>query len=1021
MNFMCHEKLTVDLGPCINFVVGENGSGKSAVLTAITLCLGGKASATNRGGSLKEMIKHGRDHASLVVRLKNQGHDAYQPDVYGDSIIVERHFSRSGAAGFKIKSASGRIISTKKSDVEEIVEFWCLQVDNPLNILSQDNARQFLNASSPAAKYKFFVQGVQLEQLDQDYRVLSMIYETNQAKFLQHQEKAQVQKKELDEATTLARTVEKNHELRARRRLYANQLAWGQVSAQEAEMLKCENNIMAAEASIAAAERFVEEKARALEEIEERRHRAVEARDIVAGELGDFEGRAETAEENYKRAKLALEELRIEERGLHLKLKQDREEVEKAKAKLQAEEQRQAELAGDVPQQKQEELEQARQREVEIKEELNESRAALPPLERTKAELRKELDKLGGLINGKRREIMSAESRLKELEQNGSSAMSGYETTMPALLKAIENDQGFRQKPVGPIGSHIRLKKAVWSPVLERTFGNGLNGFVVTSKRDQLRLSAMMDRLNVKQSTIFIGNRTPLNTSGREPDSQFDTILRVLDIDDDLIRNQLIINYHVEQTILVEKQAEAERIMIDGGAAPRNVSAALSLHPQKRSHGVRLTFRNGSITTSTVAPHGGPPRMKSDQRGQVAIHKETLAGLSQDLAELADQRRLNQQRSTQCDSDISSQKKKTLKLENSLRHVGADIDRIGEELDGFEHQGSRLEALRKDLEEAEKEMEHNGNQWGTMALQRPDLNKKAEEAKKKLDAVREQQRDYDSRLAKAEAKVKSLHDLAQIFSAEKAQESEKVQLAKMEKTRREQVRDHQATTVEQFTAQARDIAPERVEIPDGETYSSVEKKYESIGKQLEQRRRQVGADDKDIFDRKNTAQAAYNATVKEIKTIAITQEAMKQTILMRMDRWRKFQRHITARSRANFLYLLSERGFRGKLMIDHRSRTLNLNIEPDETRKSAVGRSTKTLSGGEKSFSSICMLLAIWEAMGSPLRCLDEFDVFMDNVNRAISTNMLVCICDTSSSCDACADCCLRSLLLDDLFPASTS
>ena len=36
------------------------------------------------------------------------------------------------------------------------------------------------------------------------------------------------------------------------------------------------------------------------------------------------------------------------------------------------------------------------------------------------------------------------------------------------------------------------------------------------------------------------------------------------------------------------------------------------------------------------------------------------------------------------------------------------------------------------------------------------------------------------------------------------------------------------------------------------------------------------------------------------------------------------------------------------------------------------------------------LLLAIWDAMGSPLRCLDEFDVFMDNVNRAISTNMLV-------------------------------
>jgi chromosome segregation ATPase len=29
--------------------------------------------------------------------------------------------------------------------------------------------------------------------------------------------------------------------------------------------------------------------------------------------------------------------------------------------------------------------------------------------------------------------------------------------------------------------------------------------------------------------------------------------------------------------------------------------------------------------------------------------------------------------------------------------------------------------------------------------------------------------------------------------------------------------------------------------------------------------------------------------------------------------------------------------------------------------------------------------------MGSPIRCLDEFDVFMDNINRAISTRMLVC------------------------------
>ena len=61
INFMCHDYLQVSLGPLINFIVGHNGSGKSAVLSAITLCLGGKATDTNRGGSLRRFIKNGKE------------------------------------------------------------------------------------------------------------------------------------------------------------------------------------------------------------------------------------------------------------------------------------------------------------------------------------------------------------------------------------------------------------------------------------------------------------------------------------------------------------------------------------------------------------------------------------------------------------------------------------------------------------------------------------------------------------------------------------------------------------------------------------------------------------------------------------------------------------------------------------------------------------------------------------------------------------------------------------------------
>jgi recombinational DNA repair ATPase RecF len=64
-NFMCHDYLQVDVGPLINFIIGHNGSGKSAILTALTVCLGGKASATNRAGSLKAFVKAGKEYVSI--------------------------------------------------------------------------------------------------------------------------------------------------------------------------------------------------------------------------------------------------------------------------------------------------------------------------------------------------------------------------------------------------------------------------------------------------------------------------------------------------------------------------------------------------------------------------------------------------------------------------------------------------------------------------------------------------------------------------------------------------------------------------------------------------------------------------------------------------------------------------------------------------------------------------------------------------------------------------------------------
>ncbi|CAO2839082.1 unnamed protein product [Amaranthus hypochondriacus] len=58
-NFMCHSHLAIEFGDYINFITGQNGSGKSAILTALCVAFGSRAKATNRAATLKDFIKTG--------------------------------------------------------------------------------------------------------------------------------------------------------------------------------------------------------------------------------------------------------------------------------------------------------------------------------------------------------------------------------------------------------------------------------------------------------------------------------------------------------------------------------------------------------------------------------------------------------------------------------------------------------------------------------------------------------------------------------------------------------------------------------------------------------------------------------------------------------------------------------------------------------------------------------------------------------------------------------------------------
>lgn len=314
------------MGPLINFIIGHNGSGKSAVLTAITICLGGKASSTNRAGSLKSFIKEGQEYVSCVslqksadscrscllsVKLKNQGNTGYYPEVYGKSIIIERHFHTSGTSGFRLKSSAGRVISTKKSDLEDICDYFALQLENPMSVLTQDMARQFLSNSNPQDKYKFFMKGVQLEQLNQDYQLIEENIDHIESTFVEKRSYIENLRQKMARARQLRAMLDEHDNMREKIKLLGHQMAWSQVETEERDLERCDESLNASKKMISAMDYKVDSAGRAFEGADVLHADALRVAESLRTKLTPLLAQADIEGKRFNAAKLDAKSVQV--------------------------------------------------------------------------------------------------------------------------------------------------------------------------------------------------------------------------------------------------------------------------------------------------------------------------------------------------------------------------------------------------------------------------------------------------------------------------------------------------------------------------------------------------------------------------------------------------------------------------------------------------------------------------------------------------------------------------------------
>ena len=140
-------------------MTGANGSGKSSILQGLVLGLLADSKHTKRYSKLSDFIQKGKQKATIQVTLKNEGEDAYKPEVYGKAITFERIIRDTQTAACILDEDKTVVIKKRKAAREEgqrILKAFCINTDNPITILQQEQAKELLRVESPEKLYNFF-------------------------------------------------------------------------------------------------------------------------------------------------------------------------------------------------------------------------------------------------------------------------------------------------------------------------------------------------------------------------------------------------------------------------------------------------------------------------------------------------------------------------------------------------------------------------------------------------------------------------------------------------------------------------------------------------------------------------------------------------------------------------------------------------------------------------------------------------------------------------------------------------
>jgi len=1031
-NFMCHRKLTVTLCQNVNFIHGQNGSGKSAVLAAIQICLGAGARRTHRARNLRELIRKGSSPgtcARVRVTLLNKGSDAFQHEVYGDHITVERSIASSsgGYNGYKLLNTEMKEKSRSKKDLDLMLDQLNIQVENPVAVLDQEEAKKFLTGKAED-KYAFFMKATELERIDRSYAsTQDTVYELEETnnRIRDSLKPASDNVKKLEKEWENCQELEKlEGSIGDQRILYA----WSFVKELQKNVQKEEKILNMLNAKLAQRseefEQFKDINSGAQEEhiksLNDKMALLTEEAQQARSNKLDMAENVRKAMAPVKKTERELKDCKRD--GVLAKrrivaatnrLKNARDEILKNAGNAESEEARRTEM-----------MEQTESSISEDKVKLEKQKTSVAQCLNDYDELEPHVDQAKSNVNAVNVQMHAVLKRGNELKSTaGSRSLAVFGPKCATMAKKVEEARKsgrFRGPVAGPIGSFIKVApgKEHLAKLAEKALGNGmLDRFVVTTDSDRkLYMKLRQDAgCSSRDCGVFQQANVPRYRNIPPPPCDgVETAVTVLSVSDDLVFNCLVDNSRIDQTALCESREHSEEKLLIRNENTR-----------------KDAVRGGKITKVFFLPKGDFWQVKNGLRSLVSNEAKLKQIIGVDrtaaireaeheataLKKEADELK---KKLSDVQREHKDMKRKWNEESKSIRKIASNLETLQSTLERLKEEAISSEEVTIDTTDLEEDVKNAQDSLEVEKRKEYELSESIEALKPELIQA---QRDHQEILSRNEKVIEDMASVEKeiegnIKEAAKRQknlENKEAKLSKLEEgvDQQSEVLKERNTKVEESLYKARvttyklneahdeggsiELSDEKLAavkpVETTDTPDTYKKKVQKMQKKIEQERKKRELTDSDpvvIFEKYQRAKNDIASKLNAIKKVKANVEVLIADLRDRKNRWKIFRKHIGRLTNDTFDEILNKKGSCGEIEFDHQTTRLNIVVQKDNTNDMSQTKDVKALSGGERSFTTLSLLLALGENLETPFRVMDEFDVFLDPISRKIALDTMV-------------------------------